>query len=236
VWNSVTFTAVDKKDVNHEYIQAVTREGTSEQVDVSLKPAQKLDVQAAILVPADGVVPKLILQREEGAPVVRYDLRGKVKPLPAPVADPADPSGATVRKAIPAEADVYYPLGAFDVKFESAAYTSEPLQSDGPGDGNRYLTATFRIKNATNAPQRFYWATFAPDLRDADGEKVEYPQSLLKATRNETAEGNVAPGEETRIRFFFVLGEKVAGKTLTLAENAGNDPSHAYVFDVSAAK
>lgn len=63
---------MDKKDVNHEYIQAVTREGTTEPVSVSLKPAQKLPVQAAILVPAEGVVPKLIVQREEGAPVVRY--------------------------------------------------------------------------------------------------------------------------------------------------------------------
>ncbi|HVK06067.1 MAG TPA: hypothetical protein VM490_21535 [Armatimonadaceae bacterium] len=237
-WADLKFTAVDSKDVNHEFTQSVTREGTTERVEVTLKPAQKLEVQTAILVPAAGVVPKLIVSRDDGSPVVRYDLRGKVKPLPAPIADPADPTGATVRKAIPAEANTYYPLGEFDVQFESAAYTTEELRGQSAGDGNRYLTATFRIKNATNTPKRYYWATFTPELRDADGEKVEYPQTLLKATRPEVAEGgDVAPGEEVRFRFFFVLPEKVAGKTLTLTEDAGGDPpTHGYVFDVSGAK
>jgi hypothetical protein len=235
-WADMKFTAVDSQDTNHEFAQAVTREGTSQSVEISLKPAQKLEVQTAIVVPANGVVPKLIVQREEGAPVIRYDLRGKVKPLPAPIADPADTSGATVRKAaIPAEAGAYYPFGVFDFQFESAAYTTEALRSDGPGDGNRYLTATFRIKNATGTPQRYYWATFEPELRDSDGEKVEYPQILLKGTRNDDAEGNLAPGEETRIRFVFVLPQKTGGKTLTLSENIVN-MSHPYVFDVSGAK
>ena len=50
------------------------------------------------MVPAAGVVPKLIVEREQGAPVIRYDLRGKVKALPQPFADPSDTTGATARE------------------------------------------------------------------------------------------------------------------------------------------
>ncbi len=239
-WGSLKFTAVDSKDVNHEFIQGITREGTTEAVDLLLKPAQKLEVQSAILVPAAGVIPKLILQREEGAPVVRYDLRGKVKPLPAPFADPADPSGATALAVAPAQVGTYYPCGNFDIKLDEVAYTRAPLgvgeSAQAPEDGKRYVTLTFTFRNATNSEQRYYWATFVPELVDSDGEKAEYPQILLKPKRNESAEGHVKPGEEARARIFFTLPDDAAARTLTLAEELGNDPTHRYSFDLSAVK
>ena len=86
--NRVRFTTVDAQDENQEMISSIAREGTTENLTISLKPAQKIDVTAAIMVSADGVVPKLIVEREQGAPVIRYDLRGKVTPLPPSIAPP----------------------------------------------------------------------------------------------------------------------------------------------------
>ena len=56
-WSGIRFTAVDARDTNHDYIQAVAREGENQPLSISLKPAQKLEVVDAILVPAEGVGP-----------------------------------------------------------------------------------------------------------------------------------------------------------------------------------
>ncbi len=62
-WADLKFTAVDAIDTNHEFITAVRRAGVKEQsFSQQLKPAQKVEIEAAILVPANGEIPKLIVQ------------------------------------------------------------------------------------------------------------------------------------------------------------------------------
>ena len=229
-WAGVQFTAVDADDVNHEYIQAIGRDGTSDSVAVDLKPAQKLDLYSIIVVPAKGVVPKLIVTREEGAPVVRYDLRGKTKMLAEPFAAASD--GATALEEVPAPAGTPMPLGAFDARLDSVAYTTSPMNGEMPEDGKRYLAAVVTLKNMTTVEQHYYWATFKAELRDADGERVEYNQTMLKASRDEKSEGYVKPGEEIRVRFYFSLPADLAGKMLYLSEGEGR----IFAFDVSGAK
>lgn len=236
-WGEITFTAVDSQDKNHSYIQGVVREGEQKELNTRLKPAQKVDVAAAIIVPAEGVIPKLIVERQKGSPVIRYDLRDKVKPLPAPFADPADTTGATARKEVAAQAGTFYPTGAFDTRLDEVAYVPGPLKGHEAGAGKRFLSAVFTIKNRTIADKSYIWSDFMPDLRDADGEKVAYNQEMLKATRDEAARGTLAPGEEARVRFFFPLPADVMGKTLRIAEGKLINASYArvYAFDVAAA-
>ncbi|MEO7718854.1 MAG: hypothetical protein ABIY70_21860 [Capsulimonas sp.] len=236
-WSDIRFTAVDAKDINHEFIQAVVREGDTQPLSISLKPAQKLDVVTAIVVPAMGVVPKLIVLRESGAPVVRYALSGNVKPLPANVADASDASGATARKEVPAQRDIFYATGVFDTRLDEVAYVDGPLLGRAPGENNRYITTIFTIKNRSQGTQRYVWSDFLPDLRDADGESASYTQALLKATRDESTYGELAPGEEARIRFFFPLPKSVAGKTLKLSEGKQIDArvARVFAFDLSDA-
>ena len=236
-WSDLLFTAVDALDKNHEFIQAVGREGTQQVLSQSLKPAQKIDVYSAIRVPANGEIPKLIVQRERGAPVIRFDLRGKVKKLPEGVADPADATGATARAEVPAKAGEFYPLGELSARLDSVAYTDEALLNREPGAGKRYATAIFTIKNATAREQSYYWGSFLPELIDADGEKVAYTQALLKATRNEKTDGKLNPGEEARVRFFFPLPSDVDAKTLKLALGLSIDQrvARTYAFDLGSA-
>ena len=108
-YSSFKLTVVDNKDVNHEFDSYIAREGTSDVLGINLKPAQKIEVYAVWPVPASGVTPKLIVARDQDSPVLRYDLRGKIKPLPAPFADPADSSGATALGEVPASTGTYYP-------------------------------------------------------------------------------------------------------------------------------
>lgn len=235
VWSSFKFTAVDAKDVNHVFDSYIAREGTSESLDVRLKPAQKIDVYVASAVPAEGVIPKLIVERGDGSPVVRYDLRGKAKGLPAPFADPADKSGATALQEVPAQPGQAYPLKNFDVKLESVAYSTEPMDKTPPAEGKRYLVATFAIKNATakTAGEASYgYSNFTFELRDADGERQQFDGYLIKASRDERADGRLKPGEETRFRVYFELPADLAGKTLYAKES----DSRTLAYDVSAAK
>lgn len=237
-WGSVRFTAVDRKDVNHENKSIVVRDGTTEIVDLALKPAQKLNVQTIIVVPADGVTPKLIVQRETEAAVIRYDLRGKVNPLPTPFADTEDATGATVRKMVPAQANIFYPLGEYDVRLDSVSYTTAPLgdgeNAEEPGDGKRYATFIFTVRNAATAEYDYQWGTFQAELKDADGEKYPYGNQVLKVTKNESAQGNLKPGEEIRLRYFFAIGAESPAKTLTLNRWVGSDTTPTLVFDVSS--
>ncbi|HEX8463628.1 MAG TPA: hypothetical protein VF627_03335, partial [Abditibacterium sp.] len=227
------FTVVDALDNNHENRQMVAREGTRNTVNLYLKPAQKIDVWTAVLVPARVALPTLIVASEEsGLPVLRFDLRGKVKGLAAPYADPSDATGATVATQVPAKKGDFNPLGTFAARLENVAYTKEALNEETPEDGKRYLTAIFTLKNTSNSEQHYDWGIFVATLIDADGEKVEYNQNLLKANRDEKARSTLKPGEEAKVRFFFTLSEKTAGKTVLLREG---EEGRTFAFEVPAA-
>jgi hypothetical protein len=215
-WSSFTFTAVDALDNNHENHRIVAREGTRDTVRLALKPAQKIDVWTAILVPARVALPKLIVASEEsGLPVLRFDLRGKVKGIAAPYADAI---GTSVAAQVPAKAGDFNPLGTFAARLDKAADTREALNEEAPEESKRYLTAIFTLKNTSNSEQHYDWGKFIATLIDADGEKVEYNQILLKANRDERARGTLDPGEEAKVRFYFTVPEKIAGKTVLLRE------------------
>ncbi|MFC4456150.1 hypothetical protein [Deinococcus sonorensis] len=233
-WGDIKFTAVDALDRNHDYVQAVAREGTTDKFEITLKPAQKVDVVTVIVVPAAGPVPKLMVQREEnGTPqVLRYDLRAKAKPLNAPFADPEDRSGATAALRVNVPAGKVVPLRYFDVRLDRVTFTAEPLLGRAPAPGRRYLTATFVIKNPLGRDVEYSWGNFQASLKDADGERVEYNQLMLKASRDEKASGTLPRGEEARVRFYWELPETVAGDTVYLTDESGR----AYAFDVKATK
>lgn len=229
-WNTVGFTAVDAMNQNREFVQNAGSRETGEALNINLKPAQKVEAYTVINVPAKGVVPKLIVKPEDGG-VIRYDLRGVAKPLSAPFADPSDKTGATAPTEIPAQTGQYYPLHNFDIKVLETGYT-DALGETVPEEGQRFFVATISMRNGTKDEKRFYWGTFKATLVDADGEEAQWSQTMLRATRNETADGTLKPGQEYKARVYFSLPKDAAAKTLTLAE----EESHPYAFDVSAAK
>lgn len=233
-WNTLKFTVVDAQDVNHADDNYVGRDGTSNVLDIALKPAQKVGAYAVITVPATGPVPKLIVSANDEQGVVRYDLRGKVKALAAPFADPADSTKVTALEAVPMKAGAYGPLGYFDVKLDSVAYAGS-IKGQTFENGERALVATLSVRNGTAktaGPRSWNWDAFQIKLRDADGEVTAYDDYLLKVSRDETADGTLKPGEEARFRVYFKLPAGVKGQSLQVAEGE----SRALVFDVSNAR
>ncbi|GGL88049.1 hypothetical protein GCM10010840_27610 [Deinococcus aerolatus] len=234
-WNTLKFTAVDAQDTNHEHDNYVGRDGTSEQLDMTLKPAQKINVYAVMAVPAAGPIPKLIVSAGDEFPVQRYDLRGKVKGLAAALADPKDPSFATAREVQTVANSTYAPLGKFDMKLDAAALSPAAINGQTPPSGQRYLVATLGLRNGTaKTAEAAEWTfnTFKFQLRNADGEVQVYDDYLLKVARDETANGTLKPGEEARFRVYFLLPDNVAGSTLSVSEGE----SRTIAFSVSAAR
>lgn len=231
-WPDLRFTAFDAQDRGFPDVQAVARNGTSESLEVRLKPAEKLNVMTVIRVPAAGVVPKLMVQRDGGGEVLRYDLRGQVTPLAKGIADPADGSGATPLAQVPTALNTFRPLERFDVRLDEVKFTGEALGGKAPPAGQRYLSAVFTIRNMEPGGGRYAWSDFQPVLKDADGERVEYNQRMLKASRDERAGGTLAAGEEARVRFFFVLPANVNAQSVSLTDSSGR----ALVYDVSGVR
>jgi len=119
-WATLKFTAVDSENANRESLGYAGKEGSGDVHSASLKPAQKIEVWNAFDLPAKLSVPKLIVQHGEDQPVLRLYFGPKdIKGLPAPLADPADPTGATARSEVPAGVNTYYPFANFDLKFIS---------------------------------------------------------------------------------------------------------------------
>jgi hypothetical protein len=225
----LTITAVDAKDVNH-VANFMGRQGGTDSVNITLKPAQKLDVFTAITVPAAGPVPKLIIQRGEGTAVLRYDLRGKVKQLAAPFA--ADAAGASARTEVTATPATFYPLMRFDARLDSTAFSSAALGEHTLEEGQRFLLATVTLKNMHLDPSEYSAGEIRGEVTLASGEKVE-ARGLLHATRPEETRGEVKPGAMATVRLFFVVPNGDAPKTLRLQET---EESRAYIFDISGTK
>ena len=229
-------TAVDDGDRNAEFDCYWARDGQTDELNTALKPAQKVDVVAVWPVAANAKIPKLIVQRGDGTPVVRYDLGGKIKGLAAPFADAKDPTGSTALEVVTAQAGTYYPMAALDVKLEGTAYSGEQMDGRKPEAGKRFLIATFAVKNGTgNRSVNYSYSNFSIDLTNNEGDTVKFNGYIIKPARDEQANGDLKPGAETRFRAYFELPEGVTGKALAIAENF-NGLSRQYVFDVSGAK
>jgi hypothetical protein len=230
MWHTVKFTAVDMDDKNWEYIKSFAKAPKGEAGAVTLKPAQKASFYTVLIVPAAGEIPKLIAESGDRL-VLRYQLKAKVKPLPAPIADPADKSGATALTDVPAVVGDYYPLGNYSVKLDSATLGDAPINGKAPKSGSKYLTLILAARNDSPTKQGMVWHTFTPKLMDEDGLEVKWNGTMLLASRDEPiGSRNIEPKQEVRIRHYFEVPSDLKLKTCAICERGGRR----FVYDISA--
>lgn len=229
-FDTLKFTAVDQMNVNHE-ARMVGDEQTKADLNMRLKPAQRIEGYTCITVPAAGVVPKLMVMSPlaNDGPVLRYDLRDQVTPLPAPIADPADPTGATALETVPAQLNMPFSLKNFDATVEKVESVTGALDAGAPPAGGSYFVVTMLCKNKTGIDAVLRFDTFASTLTDADGQQLKKGRDLLAATANSSFNQRVAPGAEARVRFYFTVPKDVKPKTLAIKEAT----SRTYAYDVS---
>ena len=226
-YDSLNFTAVDQANTNHVGDFDWGDPANHAKIDLTLKPAQKIAAYTIITLPAAGQVPKLMVQRrqDDNAPILRFDLRGKLKQLAAPFADPADATGCTALVEVPAEATVAYPCKNFNVTLESTADVTTALAGEAPDEGARYLVATLSLKNVAPTETGLRWDSLTSVLTSTDGQTLKYG-GLLAGTGDAAFDQAVKPGWEGRVRLYFTVPKDVTPKTLAIKE----DTSRSFVY------
>jgi hypothetical protein len=212
----IGITAIDSNDKNWNKENCLASEEKHQEVAQDFKPAQKMDVYSVVRVPNAGAIPKLMLTSFSDHLVIRYDLRGKVKGLPAPYADPSDSSGATVPSVIPARMGEYYPSGVFALKLESISYTTDPVDNKKPGSG-QFMIATMSVKALTDSKPLLRHDMFEFKVLDSDGSDIDYSFVLLKASSDSKIAQELDFGQEVRCRFIFKADKGVTAKSFRIA-------------------
>lgn len=226
--DSLRFMAVDAKEVNHNG-ELWGDEETKARLDMMLKPAQKIAGYTVISVPASGVVPKLMVQPAgyDNGPVLRYDLRGKVTALKAPIADPADATGATALVTVPAVMHTAYPMKEFDLTVEKTEFaTATMLDNYTAKNGERFLLVNITANNNASMPDLLRSDTFKAFAYSADGEEFRM-RGLLFATSDRRIDQMVPPSNELRGRIYFVIPKGVTLTKFTVQE----DKSRVYAYE-----
>jgi len=202
---SMKFTAIDQEGENHEGIGSAIQKSNAKELSIELKPAQRIDCETAILVPAKGVVPKLMVAHGQGGAVLRYDLHDQIKPLEKPYSE----NGFDAAPLFAGEAGTYYSLLDSDLKYVSTAFQERQLGSN-TCDPTRQIYMLSRMTFRMQTPGQGFMR-FEAEAIDENGEK--YPSvSIRKVSTEEGMSSYAQAGEETNGRIAFVIpkGLKIA--------------------------
>lgn len=223
--STLKFTAVDQENENREGSGQVGRKDGGDSLSIDLKPAQKIECQTVIVVPAKGTVPKLIVQHESGGAVLRYDLRTTLKPLPAPYAG----QGMDALEEVQADKGQMLPLMAFDAKFLSTEFVEKRFGPATIPDDKVFFFPKFTVKkqSASGDPLRL-----TVQAVTEDGDRYT-SQMIAKGSVEEHAASYVEPGQELNVRLMVIVPKKAKIKQVRLWEVEGKT-SRVYVFPVDA--
>jgi len=231
-WDSFGFTAVDAHDQNHDGLVDLGAETDKTSVSMNLKPAQKKDVYGAMIVPAAGEIPKLIIKSSDQL-VLRYNLIGKVKGLPEAYADTTDKSKATPFAKIKAVPGTSYPVGVFSFKLNKVGYADTTKMGDvSASEGEKLFIVNFTLKNMSKGNAFFRWDSFQNKLIDTDDTTVGDCKDVLRASKDKSFGDNIEAAQELTLRYAFSVPADTSLKSFTVGVEAGRT----FVFDISGEK
>ncbi len=201
---ALTFTAIDGEGANHEGVPGVVGKGRAAELSIALKPAQRIDAESVVVVPAKGPIPKLMVAHRSGGGVLRYDLHGLVGPLPKPLSE----NGVDALPRVAGKAGVAYPLLMTDLTYVSTAFKAGAFADLSEQEGKVYMLAKIALVVRTPGNQAFQ---IHGEAIDEDGER--YPSiNLHKASTDGEIGGIGEPGQEVACRMLLAVpkGVKIA--------------------------
>lgn len=198
-WNTFKFTVVSPEDQNQEFGGYLYHPTQRTRYESTLKPAQKVKATIAIPIHAVGPVNKLMVRRGK-APILRYDLRGKVKPLTGPF---ATNEGIDIAKEGAGALNTPVALGQLDWTFESVEAVDGPIGNYKAREGEKVYIVTATAKNSGLMKFNVTWNTLRPTMKDADGEPFEWKQDFVGMNSNKTISTELEPNDSIRAKFVF---------------------------------
>lgn len=194
-------TAVDSKNGNWEHVDRWVIEETSTILDQVMKPGQKLNVRLLISVPASDDIPKLMFVSSDRS-ALRYNLTGKVQPLPALYADPKDPKKNTPYERFPSVmGKELFPMKNFSIHLDSVAM--KPATEDSEA---RYV-ATVTLLNHTKTEEQLFGSLFTCVLTDSEGADWSYDGKMWPSNSERELQVIVKPGQQITARIPFTPNE-----------------------------
>ena len=187
------------------YKDAETRKPASSLI---LKRVQNAPVCVAVIpVPAEGQVPKLIFHTGEGGSILRFDLRGQVKPLPAGDRDPSDDKGFTARKE-------YIWKAGERARTWGADFTVEKVEASGDAEllkhlntdaeKNGALVVTMSLQVQTPYQKYLFNSDNTLEVKAFDTDGNGYDAELLAGSRNAGVDV-VKHGQGSQVRVRYVI-------------------------------
>jgi len=230
------------------------------QPNFNLKPGQGLGqaalhdpLQIAFVVPGKARIVKIMVNQgrliKPTEQVLRYNIAGATKEeagaagdplniiaaLPDNVRDPSDKSGAVALAVGIGKIGEYEPSGAYAIRLDSFAVSTDKFNNEAAPDGKKYVVATLTAKYLDSQDGNVGYVEGGDfplhSVTDSDGERYK-PIGYRKAKLDEDPQHAFQPGDEYAFRIFFLVPKDATLKTLILA--AGESPKWAY--DVSSVK
>ena len=227
-FDTIHITAVDANDKNWESAGSLNNESTSENVSQQFKPAQKMDIYTVVVVPANGEIPKLILTAGDKT-VIRYDMRGQVKPLPEPIADPNDKTGATALANVQARLGDFYPASMYNVSVEKLGISDGPIDGKSAGPGGRFIVANINVKYLDTFGSVLRFDTFMITGLDTDGLPIRGGNDLLAPSSDNHVSIHIDPGQEVKFRAYVKVNKGVTPKSLVIT---GNNNGRSFTYNI----
>ena len=187
------------------YKDAETRKSASSLI---LKRVQNALVCVAVIpVPAEGQVPKLIFHTGEGGSILRYDLRGQVKLLPAGDRDPSDDKGFTARKEYVWKAGERARTWGADFTVEKVEASTDPallehLRTDTQKNGALVVTMSLQVQ--TPYEKYLFNSDNLMEVKALDTDGTAYDAELLAGSRNAVVDV-VKHGKGSQVRVRYVI-------------------------------
>jgi len=237
------FQTVDANNNTGDDSGYIRRESAKDSVGASIKPGQGIDdLVTYALVPAKGPLSKIIIKYGRVGTqdkVTRFLLgtgANTVKPIPAPYADPSDPSGATPLDVVPAKIGATYTAGFFDFTLDSVAYAPGPFGDTAADSGKRFVVATVTMISKTWQKSYMYPFAIGGTLVTVDDEKTT-SDTMLKPKRDEIFDGDdIEPDASQTVRLLFPIPNDAKAKSLKLFEGIDNTGkvTQAFEYDLSS--
>lgn len=226
--DSVTLTGVDSRGAEVKPEWNWFDEQTHAPVELTLKPAQKLEVIAVMKVDGRSSVPKLILNTS-GNRVWRYDLRGTVKGLVAPYADPQSKDGSVALDVVQGRTGTYYPA-ELDVRLDRVETVSRPLLGQDVPEGGRLLVLYVTLRNPRPDPQTVTAWMVSPRVFDQDDQALPQASDAFLLGREQAIGGTLGAGKELAVRSVVRVPGGASPRRLELKVN----DSRTFTFELPA--
>ena len=213
---SFKFTVVSPDDKNLVCDTAGIHPDRLDRLSLQLKPAQKVRALAVIQIHPKGPVNKLIVQRGEGTPVLRYDLRDKVKPFAGAF---ASDDGLDMLDVGRAKISAPFGLGPFDINVEKVEESTTAVDGIDPESGKKLVMATVSVKNAGKQNQIMHGSILVARLLDENGEEMTF-RTMAKMSSGDSFNQMIEPAQQVRFRLVFESGLRAKPVSLTLKEQS----------------